>query len=181
MPVHWHVRRAVRPDVPAIVAVQNAAWRADFTQWVAEAQLLRSDVESEALWRQRVAAHYPGCAVLVATVGSRVAGFVWSRPWTDTEDLPLETVKLNALYVDPVFQSRGLGSALMSEAESLAATAGCRHGALWVIERNVRARRFYERHGWRPDEDVTKLWRGLIEVRYRRDLSHAHDLQAGSD
>ena len=22
---------------------------------------------------------------------------------------------------------------------------------LWVLEENVRARRFYERHGWRPD------------------------------
>ena len=44
---------------------------------------------------------------------------------------------------------------------------------LWVVAGNGRARRFYEREGWRPDgADVTDDARGfpVTELRYRRDL-----------
>ena len=47
------------------------------------------------------------------------------------------------LYVHPGAQGRGVGSALLD----LAKTTGDRL-QLWTFQRNLAARRFYERHGF---------------------------------
>lgn len=37
---------------------------------------------------------------------------------------------------------------------ALAELAGCAEIHLWTLEENHRARRFYERHGWRPNGET---------------------------
>ena len=49
---------------------------------------------------------------------------------------------LKRLYVEPLFQGRGIGAELIE----FAAARGCRF--LWALEKNERALRFYERHGF---------------------------------
>ena len=51
---------------------------------------------------------------------------------------------LEKLYVEPAEQSRGVGTALLDKAKELR-PGGLR---LWVFQRNVGARRFYERQGF---------------------------------
>jgi len=46
-------------------------------------------------------------------------------------------------------QSRGVGAALLEDAERRARKSGCRHLALLVTSANRRARTFYTRHGYR--------------------------------
>jgi GNAT superfamily N-acetyltransferase len=50
------------------------------------------------------------------------------------------------LYVDPPAQRRGVGSALIAQAQALSPLGL----SLYTHQRNLRARRFYERHGFRP-------------------------------
>ena len=50
------------------------------------------------------------------------------------------------LYVDPSAQGKGVGSALLAHAGALSPGAL----ALYTHQENHRARRFYERHGFRP-------------------------------
>ncbi|MFY9663215.1 MAG: GNAT family N-acetyltransferase [Candidatus Cybelea sp.] len=50
---------------------------------------------------------------------------------------------LDHLYVHPGHQRRGIGSALLERA--MRATGSLK---LWVFQRNVGARKFYERHGF---------------------------------
>jgi len=50
------------------------------------------------------------------------------------------------LYVDPPAQRRGVGSALIAHARALSPDGL----SLYTHQRNQRARRFYERHGFRP-------------------------------
>jgi GNAT superfamily N-acetyltransferase len=66
--------------------------------------------------------------------------------------------ELDALYVAPERRGQGIGSALIALAPQAE--------RLWVLERNVAARRFYERHGWRPDGEVKPGPEGLTELRY---------------
>jgi GNAT superfamily N-acetyltransferase len=62
--------------------------------------------------------------------------------------LGLSEKTVEALYVAPGEQNRGLGSALLDHAKSLR-PAGL---DLWVFQANEGARRFYERHGFRLAE-----------------------------
>jgi GNAT superfamily N-acetyltransferase len=55
---------------------------------------------------------------------------------------------LDHLYVDPDSQGRGLGSLLLEHVKGLQ-PEGTR---LWVFQRNVAARRFYERHDFRLEK-----------------------------
>ena len=58
---------------------------------------------------------------------------------------------LEALYVRPAAWGTGLADRLHASAEAELRRRGTPRARLWVLEGNGRARRFYERHGWRPD------------------------------
>jgi len=51
---------------------------------------------------------------------------------------------LEKLYVEPDVQNRGIGTALLDQAKALRPDGL----VLWVFQKNVGARRFYERHGF---------------------------------
>jgi GNAT superfamily N-acetyltransferase len=76
----------------------------------------------------------PGHEVLVAEADDRIVGFA-----AMTHDL------LGHLYVHPEVQNQGVGTALLEDAKKRR-PAGLR---LWVFQKNVGARRLYERHGFR--------------------------------
>lgn len=67
--------------------------------------------------------------------------------------------QIEKLFVEPAFQSRGIGGELLDYA--LRNTDAC---MLRVLEKNVRAIRFYERHGFRvtaerqPVDDTDELF-----------------------
>jgi ribosomal protein S18 acetylase RimI-like enzyme len=78
--------------------------------------------------------------VWVAEEDGRLLGFVAIRRsrrngWEVVEKI----------YVDPVAQNRGIGSALLDQAKALRPDGL----VLWVFQENTGARRFYERHGFR--------------------------------
>ena len=80
--------------------------------------------------------------------------------------------ELYALYVHPAWWSTGTGRALMDHVLAKVSRAGFPNVMLWVLERNARARRFYERAGFQPDgaSHVLDGLGGVIEIRYRRAL-----------
>jgi GNAT superfamily N-acetyltransferase len=71
---------------------------------------------------------------------------------------------IDQLYVDPEWFGRGLGSQLVNLAKELR-PAGL---DLWTFQSNERARRFYERHRFRPQEVTDgENEEGVPDVRYR--------------
>lgn len=58
---------------------------------------------------------------------------------------------LEALYVRPSAWGTGLADRLHDAAVDELRRRGTERARLWVLELNPRPRRFYERHGWRPD------------------------------
>jgi ribosomal protein S18 acetylase RimI-like enzyme len=83
-----------------------------------------------------------------------------------------ETAELYAFYVHPGWWSTGSGRALMERVLRDTARSRFPEVVLWVLEKNARARRFYERAGFCPDGAVNVLvgLGGVPEVRYRRAL-----------
>jgi len=58
--------------------------------------------------------------------------------------LRLKGTQIEKLFVEPVLQGRGIGSALLQHAVALDADH------LWALEKNTRAIAFYARHGFHP-------------------------------
>ena len=58
---------------------------------------------------------------------------------------------LNGLYVRPEAWGTGVAGELHDRAVAALRAAGVPRARLWVLEGNTRARRFYERRGWRED------------------------------
>jgi GNAT superfamily N-acetyltransferase len=86
----------------------------------------------------------PEIAVVIAERAGEGVGFVTVSPgW------------LRTLFVVPEEWGHGVAAALHDEAVRLLREldAGAR---LWVLEANERARRFYERNGWRPDGERSR-------------------------
>jgi len=83
--------------------------------------------------------------LVVALEGGKPLGLAWV---ITTRALD-RAAYLRLLLVAEGQQSRGLGAALLADAERRARASGCRHFVLLVTTANRRARTFYARHGYR--------------------------------
>ena len=83
------------------------------------------------------------------------------------------TGEIQRLYTHPRGQGRGAGRALLDRALDALRAAGSTEAWLNTEERNERARRFYEHHGWIEDGPArVREWHGarLVEPRYVKRL-----------
>lgn len=110
----------------------------------------------------------------VAERGGRVVGYVITGPSRD-RDADGRTAEIFELYVRPELAGRGIGRLLLDRGTQDLRSRGYEEATLWVLERNNRARRFYEAGGWRTD-GATKVDRydeaEFTEMRYRTTLGN---------
>ena len=141
------IRRATREDAAAIARVHVATWQFAYAEILDPDQLASMDVgERTTAWQERLDDR--AWTTWVAEAAGRVVGFATA-----------EGDRLRALYVDPIAQGAGVGSALLAEAERAGACS------LQVFTANGHARAFYEDRGWRlegPDGE----WLGRPLVKY---------------
>jgi GNAT superfamily N-acetyltransferase len=146
------VRRATREDARAIAVVRVETWRVAYDGLIDPALLAHLDVEREAQARDERWDEYsadPRSAQFVAEVDGEVVGWAAVGPCRD--DGGRERGEVYAIYALPAHWSTGVGHALMTAAEDALREVGYAEAVLWVLDGNVRAAGFYERHGWRED------------------------------
>lgn len=77
--------------------------------------------------------------------------------------IQVDSQEIKKLFVEPVLQGNSIGSELL-----LFAVEACNANHLWALEKNLRAIRFYERHGFcvtdekKLEEDTTEYLVKLI-------------------
>ncbi|WMJ87447.1 GNAT family N-acetyltransferase [Anaerocolumna sp. MB42-C2] len=83
-----------------------------------------------------------------------------------------ESIRLYEFYVDPFFQGNGIGTKMMKTLLSQAEAIGAKNIFLWVLEENLKARRFYELFGFASDK-TRKLEEGtdVYILRYFKELN----------
>ena len=94
---------------------------------------------SEHSWRRRLSDR----TRFVAEVDGKVVGTVGAGPGEFDG-----AAALTALWVDPGFRGRGVGSALVDAVVDWAKGKGFNQVLLWVTEVNENAQRLYERRGF---------------------------------
>jgi GNAT superfamily N-acetyltransferase len=162
------VRPAVPEDAYDVARVQVRSWQWAYRGLIAQSYL--DGLEPE-IWAGRYTFGRVGIGLpstLVAVDGSTICGMVTTGLCRD-EDLP-NFGELMAIYVDPAHVGTGVGRVLIAAArERLRAVST--QAALWVLDGNGRARRFYERDGWSFDGTRRTRTHGntpVQELRYRR-------------
>jgi GNAT superfamily N-acetyltransferase len=129
------IRRSGAAEAETQFAVQREACLAAFPHVFPPELYPFPDAAVRRRWRD-----FAG-TVLVAEEDGRVVGIAGvSDCW------------LNGLYVLPEYWRTGVAGELHDAA--LAELADCAEVRLWTLEENHRARRFYERHGWRPSGET---------------------------
>lgn len=187
MPSTWTVRRASLTDATGVAVVHVEAWREAYAGIVPQQVLDSLSIDQRrALWQRLLgpesATAAAGTSVWVAEDSGAIVGFSNSVPARDADATGLG--ELGAIYVRASHWGRGVGRALHDEAVGTLRGNGFPAALLWVLAENPRARRFYERQGWRTDGKAKREpVRGaeLDHVRYRIDLAATPAADAGSN
>lgn len=193
------LRPATPADAEGIARVEVAAWRHAYEEIVGPERLEYLDVAEHASdWRARLAssagdadatgsdpgadddrrpvtatvAEQAGMVVaFAAVVGPALAAI--DQSGTDAETGESASATLVALYVHPVAQGAGVGTALLERAENGLRHAGAETAELRSFTANWWARRFFAARGWRhdaaapagDDDPPTERWVRALGVR----------------
>lgn len=138
-------RDATLADAPRIAALHAASWRRAYRGMLSD-EYLDTDLEADRtrVWIGRLTQPQPKQRVVLAAFSDQLAGFACAF---GSEDPDLGTL-LDNLHVSHDFQQQGIGARLMMEIASWCQTEFAGEGLfLWVLEPNMKARRFYEHLG----------------------------------
>ncbi|MDN5586443.1 MAG: GNAT family N-acetyltransferase [Brevibacterium sp.] len=168
------VRRARVDDAAQIAEIHIAAWTAAYRGIMADTILDSLDIDRQtAGWTRNLSDEQNPMSTLVAvaTDGStsaedRVFGFGGVCPPRDTAEvldrLPDATGlgQLASINLHPDTFGTGAGELLLHALEDELRALGFTHAYLMVAEGNVRAMRFYAKHGWHRTE-ITHVFDGV--------------------
>jgi GNAT superfamily N-acetyltransferase len=178
------IRPATPGDAEGIAAVRRASWPAAYAG-ILPPEVIDDVVARSTPSRERAAfAQRPWRRLLVAVAPVAViTGYASYGIEKGSNGLPRSpaaggspggrplAAELYALYVAPDHWSTGAGRGLMDRVLTETRAEGHSRIILWVLRDNRRARRFYERAGFRrKGAEHPSYFAGEPEVRYVRDL-----------
>jgi L-amino acid N-acyltransferase YncA len=131
------IRNATRADMPAIVGIYN--WAINQTFATIDSEPLSKE-EATAWWNE----HGSRRLTLVAVDDGDVVGWAQLLPWRQRGYEVVEDL----VYVDPVYQKKGVGRELLSRAIEAARTTGCRTIVASVATDNTPGLRLHESLGF---------------------------------
>lgn len=179
------VRSATVDDADQAAAVHLEAWRQEHQGMVPDDLILAMKAKVWARHRRArtadraLSVHWlvaldlsDGTVVGLADVGPYRFGPAWA-------DVDRSVGEIYAIYVDPARWGRGLGRSLLDAAIERLVADRVRTILLWVLAKNWRGQRFYERCGFAPDGAVRTSPVGsrqhgyvdLREVRYALNIA----------
>lgn len=161
------IRPARAGEGRALEELRLASWQAAYAGLLDAGFLARRRVDDAAAVFREQALADPAVLTLVAEDGGKLVGLAAFVPPRDNDLEPAAATELAVLYLLPSHWRAGLGGRLLEDGFG---RLPARLQVLWVLEDNLRARRFYEAHGFVTDgtRHVLDLGGPAPEVRYRR-------------
>jgi GNAT superfamily N-acetyltransferase len=162
------VRLAETEDVEALRAVHVRTWADTYRGLLPQSVFAERLVEhAHRDWAERVRSQEAAGGGVIALIDDDdVVGLCQYGPTEDRDDEPDLIGHVHRLFVDPLHQGRGGGRLFLTRACDALRLTKMQAATLWVLEKDERARRFYEHMGWRYDGGQKG-----VDVRYRFPLS----------
>jgi len=173
MPEPFHIRAAESSDSEGIARVHTRSWQSAYRGLLPDEWLDALRWEDRKIRWDAILSATPKKSVFVATnAQNEIVGFASIGSSRDEDIEQNQIHELYAIYLTPEKWGMGIGSALF-QAVLREVPESARWLSLWVLEDNVRGRRFYESQGFTLD-GATKMAEidgyQLEEVRYRISL-----------
>lgn len=166
-------RPAVLSDASGIARVHIKTWQCAYRGQIPDSYLDSLSIEERAKgWKKILSKLENGNYALVAERQNQIVGWCTFGKSRD-EDVIDGRGELYGIYIDPQYTGMGIGSKLMEVAMDTLQNEGYKETTLWVLETNVKTRKFYEKKGWKIEgkkKDDQRDGFTLHEIRYIRML-----------
>ncbi len=106
--------------------------------------------QNRATIREAIVRHIISGGLLVAREDETILGFVMFGPESERYEQDVSRGIVQNIVVQPDYRNEGIGTELLSKAESELRDAGFDTVSLSVLADNEAARRFYARQGYEP-------------------------------
>ena len=151
-----YIRKAIPSDAQEIATIHVETWQDAYKNLIPDEYLQSLSIADRTKkWQEMLSDENAHTTCLVGLLDDQVLGWASVCRCRD-EDAQEKWGELAGIYIHPLAQSKGLGSALMQEGLSLLKKEGYTQATLWVLTTNNSARNFYEAKGWRK-EGKTKI------------------------
>lgn len=151
-----HIETLLPTDIGSVRALAHAVWQATYAPLIPQAQIDAMLADRYAATRIRQQLDDPAQVWRLARLNDAIAGFAHAC-------FAASDCKLDKLYVDPVFQRRGVGSALLDEIKLLARERAATRLWLQVNRGNAQAIAAYRRYGFGIErEQVFDIGGGFV-------------------
>ena len=141
------VRRASTDDLEPLTSAYTAAWREGFRDMFSALVFIREDFDQERQEECRQALLDDSIDVYVAEHDGYVVGYSGVADRGDESEVV-------ALWVHPHAWGSGAGPALLATIEDRHRNVGRMHLRTWLPEDSPRARRAFEKAGWKPSGEI---------------------------
>lgn len=157
------IRKAVPGDEQVLAYIQTESWKAAFADILSTEELVRCTNLQRAKQMYHNVLRREGCNTAIELVDDHPHCIAaWGTNRCDLGDTVGELICIHSLQNN---WAKGYGSAMMEYVLAQLQQANYESVILWVFEENIRARKFYEKHGFTLTEQK-KLANGIAEVMY---------------
>ena len=161
------IRKAVPGDELVLAYIQTESWKAAFAGILSPEELERCTNLQKAEQMYHNVLCREGCNMAIELVDDHPHCIAaWGTNRCELGDAVGELICIHSLQNN---WAKGYGSAMMEYVLAQLRQANYESVILWVFEENIRARKFYEKHGFTLTEQK-KLANGIAEVMYIKNV-----------
>ena len=161
------IRKAVPGDEQMLAYIQTESWKAAFAGILSPEELERCTNQEKAEQMYHSVLRREGCNMAIEFVdGKPHCIAAWGKNRCDLGETVGELICIHSLRNN---WAKGYGSAMMEYVLTQLQQANYESVILWVFEENIRARKFYEKHGFELTEQK-KLANGIAELMYMKKI-----------
>ena len=162
------IRKAKIGDEKILAFIQTESWKNAFKDIISETDLEKytNITKAEEMYSRVLKENYAENFILEID-GKPHCIAAWSKARNLAYSDSAELICIHSLCDN---WGKGYGSMMMTHILNEIKNAGFKSVLLWVFEKNTRARKFYEKHGFELT-DRTQVSYGAVEVMYCKEVN----------